>query len=124
MSGKKRVLVVDDSEFMRMMIKDVIKAIGYEVAGECDNGEDAVTEYEKLKPDLVTIDLVMPKASGIDGLKGIMAKDPKAKVIVVSAVDQRQSLMEAIKSGAKDFIVKPFDEERIESAIKKAVGDA
>ena len=118
----KNILIVDDAQFMRLMIRDIVSSIGYNVIAEADNGESGAQLYRELKPDLVTMDLVMPKASGIDGLKAIKAFDPKAKVIVVSAIDQRQSLMEAIQLGAVDFIVKPFEEERIINALQKALG--
>lgn len=118
----KRILIVDDASFMRLMIRDIVTSLGYEVCGEADNGADAVSKYKELKPDLVTMDLIMPKSSGLEGLKGIMESDNKANVIVVSAIDQRDSLMEAIKLGAKDFIIKPFEEERITSALKKVLG--
>lgn len=117
----KKILIVDDASFMRMMIRDIVVSLGHHVVDEAENGEDAIEKYKQHQPDLVTMDLVMPKASGIDGLKGIKALNPQAKVIVVSAVDQRESLMEAIRSGAIDFIVKPFDEERVINAIRKAL---
>lgn len=122
MSGKK-ILVVDDAPFMREMIKDIIKSLGHEIVGEATNGQEAIDKYQELKPDLVTMDLVMPEFSGIDGLKGIKANDPKAKVIMITAIDQRESLVEAIEIGAADFVVKPFDDERVISAVSKALGN-
>lgn len=118
---QKNILVVDDAPFMRMMIKDIVISLGCNVAGEGGNGEEAIEKYKELKPDLVTMDLVMPKVSGIEGIRGIMAINPNAKVIVVSAIDQRETLIEAIKLGAADFIVKPFEEERVANAIRKAL---
>lgn len=118
---KKKVLVVDDAQFMRMMIKDVLTSLGHEVVDEATNGNEAIEKYKQHKPDLVTLDLVMPVASGLDALKGIREFDANAKIIVVSAIDQRESLMEAIRLGALDFIVKPFEEERIQNAVTKAL---
>lgn len=117
----KKIMIVDDAQFMRLMIRDIVTSMGHEVVAEAENGEDAVAIYKELKPDLVTMDLVMPKMSGIEGLKAIKEFDGNAKVIVVSAIDQRESLMEAIRLGASDFIVKPFEEARVESAIQKAL---
>lgn len=118
---KKKILVVDDSEFMRMMIKDSLKSLGHDVVAEGSNGNEAIELYNKHKPDLVTMDLVMPEKTGLEALREIVKSDPSAKIIVVSAIDQRETLMEAIKGGACDFIVKPFDEDRIASAIQKAL---
>ena len=118
----KKVLVVDDAQFMRMMIKDVISSMSLDVIDEGKNGLEAIEKYQQHKPDLVTLDLVMPEVSGLEALKKIREIDPDASVIVISAIDQRESLMEAIRLGAKDFIVKPFEESRIESAVKKVLG--
>ncbi|HNY12271.1 MAG TPA: response regulator [Candidatus Wallbacteria bacterium] len=117
----KRILVVDDALIMRMMIKDILSVSGYEICGEAVDGFDAIEKYKQLKPDLVTMDIIMPKCSGIEALKEIIKADAKARIIVITAIDQREALMDAIKSGAKDFIVKPFDEERVISAISKAL---
>jgi len=117
----KRILVVDDALIMRMMIKDILSVSGYEICGEAVDGFDAIEKYKQLKPDLVTMDIIMPKCSGIEALKEIIKTDAKARIIVITAIDQREALMDAIKSGAKDFIVKPFDEERVISAISKAL---
>jgi two-component system chemotaxis response regulator CheY len=114
-----RLLVVDDAMIMRKMIKDVAVEAGWEVAGEAGNGADAVSLYEKLRPDLVTMDLVMPVMGGNEALRRIKAADPEAKVVVVTALDQKQTLMESIRDGAIDFIVKPFERERIISLLKK-----
>lgn len=117
----KKILIVDDSEFMRMKIKDIITALGFEVAGEAENGAQALEKFSTLKPDLVTMDLVMPECTGLEGLKLIREKDKNAKVIMVSAVDQKETLAEAIRLGALDFIVKPFEDEFISSTIKRAL---
>jgi two-component system, chemotaxis family, chemotaxis protein CheY len=114
-----RVLIVDDAAFMRHMIKGILTSIGCEVVGEACDGEEACTKYQELKPDMVTMDLIMPKKGGLDALKDIRAGDPNAKVVVISAIDQRQPLMEALKYGATDYVVKPFEKDRVEEAVKR-----
>lgn len=117
-----RILIVDDALIMRMMIKDILTVSGgYEICGEAVDGFDAIEKYKQLKPDLVTMDIIMPKCTGIEALKEIIKIDKTARIIVITAIDQREALMDAIKSGAKDFIVKPFDEERVISAVSKAL---
>lgn len=116
-----RVLIVDDAAFMRHMIKGILISIGCEVVGEAGDGEEACAKYKELKPDMVTMDLIMPKKGGLDALKDIRAGDPNAKVIVISAIDQRQPLMEALKFGASDYVVKPFEKDRVEEAIKRVI---
>lgn len=116
----KKILIVDDAPFMRVLIKDAVEAAGHQVVGEAENGDEAVAKYLSLRPDVVTMDLVMPKVSGLDGLKGILNHDPKAKVIVISALDQKEELKNAITAGAFDFIVKPFDQARVTNAIRRA----
>ncbi len=118
---KYKVLVCDDAEFMRTLIKDVLLKGGYEIAGEAENGLEAVEKYKALKPDLVTMDIVMPIKSGIDALKEIVAYDPKAKVVMCSALGQEILVMDAIEAGAKDFIVKPFTEENVLEVIGKVI---
>lgn len=117
-----RVLVVDDAAFMRMMIKDILTKNGIEVIGEAVNGSDALDKYRELKPDLVTMDITMPEIDGIQALKNIKAEFPDAKVLMCSAMGQQAMVIEAIQSGAKDFIVKPFQAERVMEAVKKAIG--
>ncbi|MBR5337156.1 MAG: response regulator [Lachnospiraceae bacterium] len=117
-----RILIVDDAAFMRMMIKDVISKNGFEVAGEAVNGMDAVDKYNELKPDLVLMDITMPEMDGIQALKKIKEGDGNAKVIMCSAMGQQAMVIEAIQSGAKDFIVKPFQPERILEAVQKVLG--
>ncbi|MGN0324692.1 MAG: response regulator [Lachnospiraceae bacterium] len=117
-----KVLVVDDAAFMRMMIKDILTKNGYEVAGEAENGAVAVSKYSELKPDLVLMDITMPEKDGIQALKDIKAADAGAKVIMCSAMGQQAMVIEAIQSGAKDFIVKPFQADRVIEAVKKVVG--
>ena len=117
-----KILVVDDAAFMRMMIKDILTKNGYEVAGEAENGAVAVSKYSELKPDLVLMDITMPEKDGIQALKDIKANDGGAKVIMCSAMGQQAMVIEAIQSGAKDFIVKPFQADRVIEAVKKGVG--
>jgi two-component system, chemotaxis family, chemotaxis protein CheY len=116
-----RVLVVDDAKFMRHMIKNILVQMGWEVVGEAADGEEAVSMFNDLKPDVVTLDIVMPKASGIDALKAIRTSDPNAKCVMISAIDQREPLMEALKLGAADYVVKPFEKERVEEAMQRVV---
>ena len=107
---------------MRMMIKDILTKNGYNVVGEAENGKVAVDKYTELKPDLVLMDITMPEMDGIESLKAIRAKDPNACVIMCSAMGQQAMVIEAIQSGAKDFIVKPFQAERVLEAVKKVIG--
>jgi two-component system chemotaxis response regulator CheY len=116
----KKLLIVDDAPFMRALIKDVVHAAGHEVVGEAEDGAEAVERFKALRPDVVTMDLVMPKVSGLEALKAILKEDPHARIIVISALDQKQELKAAIAAGAFDFIVKPFDAERVVSAISRA----
>ena len=118
----KNILICDDAAFMRMMIKDILTKNGYTVAGEAENGAKAVERYLELKPDLVMMDITMPEMDGIQALKKIKQADPSATVIMCSAMGQQAMVIEAIQSGAKDFIVKPFDKDRVLEAVKKAVG--
>ena len=118
----KNILICDDAAFMRMMIKDILTKNGYNVAGEAENGAKAVEKYAELKPDLVLMDITMPEMDGIQALKNIKAADPAALVIMCSAMGQQAMVIEAIQSGAKDFIVKPFQAERVLEAVKKVVG--
>ena len=116
-----RVLVVDDAAFMRMMVKDILTKNGYEVVGEAENGMKALEKYQELKPDLVTMDITMPEMDGIAAVKEIKAADPNAKVVMVSAMGQQAMVIEAIRSGAADFIVKPFQPDRVLEALGKAL---
>ena len=117
-----KVLIVDDAAFMRMMIKDILEKNGYDVVGEASNGLVAVDLYKKEKPDVVTMDIKMPDMDGIEAVKQIRTFDPNAKIIMCSAMGQQSMVMDAIKSGAKDFIVKPFQADRVLEAIKKVIG--
>ena len=113
-----RVLVVDDAAFMRMMVKDILSKNGYEVVGEAENGMKAVEQYQELKPDLTT----MPEMDGISAVKEIKKIDPNAKIVMCSAMGQQAMVIEAIQAGARDFIVKPFQADRVLEAVRKAVG--
>ncbi|MDQ0159083.1 response regulator [Alkalibacillus salilacus] len=117
----QQILVVDDAAFMRMMIKDILEKNGYEVVGEAENGEAAVEQYKELNPDLVTLDITMPEKDGIEALKEIMSQDSNAKIVMCSAMGQQAMVIDAIQSGAKDFIVKPFQADRVLEAIGKAL---
>ena len=118
----KNILIVDDAAFMRMMIKDILSKNGYTVAGEAENGVKAIDKYNELKPDLVLMDITMPDKDGIQALKDIKASDPNAKIIMCSAMGQQAMVIESIQAGAKDFIVKPFQPDRVLEAVKKVVG--
>ena len=118
----KNILICDDAAFMRMMIKDILTKNGYNVAGEAENGVKAVEKYNEVKPDLVLMDITMPEMDGIQALKNIKANDPAAVVVMCSAMGQQAMVIESIQAGAKDFIVKPFQADRVLEAVKKAVG--
>lgn len=118
----KQILIVDDAAFMRMMLKDILTKNGYEVVGEAENGNKAVEKYVELKPDLVTMDITMPEMDGIAALKAIKENDSAAKVVMCSAMGQQSMVIEAIQSGARDFIVKPFQPDRVVEAVKKVIG--
>lgn len=119
----KRILIVDDAAFMRMMLKDMLGKAGYEIAGEAEDGEIALQKYKELKPDLVTMDITMPNADGIAALKSIIAFDAAAKVIMCSAMGQQAMVIDSIQNGAKDFVIKPFQQDRVLEAVRKVVGD-
>lgn len=116
---RKRLLVVDDALLMRRLIREVATEAGWEVAGEAKNGAEAVELYRTLRPDLVTMDVVMPQMGGLDALRQIRADDPEAQVVMVTALDQKQTLLESIQNGAIDFIVKPFERERVINLLNK-----
>lgn len=116
----KTVLITDDTAFMRMTLKNVIQKNGFNVVGEAADGEEAVAKYVELRPDLVTMDITMPKMDGITAIKEIMKIDPNAKIIVCSAMGQKPMVIDALNAGAKDFLVKPFDAERVIEALNKA----
>ncbi len=116
-----RVLVVDDAAFMRKMVSDALTKGGHEIVGEGANGDEAVTLYQELKPELTTLDITMPEKDGLQALKDIISLDPNARIIMCSALGQESKVLEAVKAGAKDFVVKPFQPDRILDAAAKAV---
>ena len=117
-----KIMICDDAAFMRMMIKDILTKNGYEIAAEAENGAVAVEKYSEAKPDLVLMDITMPDMDGIQALKKIKELDPAANVIMCSAMGQQAMVIESIQAGAKDFIVKPFQADRVLEAVKKVVG--
>lgn len=118
----KRILIVDDAAFMRMMIREILSKNGYEVIGEAADGIQAVQKYKESKPDLVTMDITMPEMDGIQALREIRQFDSSATVIMCSAMGQQAMVIDAIQAGARDFIVKPFQADRVIEAIRKCVG--
>lgn len=119
MAKKAKVLVVDDAIFMRRMLGDILKQAGHDVVGEAANGKESLGQYKKTKPDIVTMDIIMPEMGGIEAVKEIVKGDKNAKILMVSAMGQQQLVVEAIQAGAKDFIVKPFEASRVLSAIDR-----
>lgn len=118
----KKILLVDDAAFMRMMLKNIVSTAGYEVVGEAENGKIAIDKYKELKPDLVILDITMPEMDGIQALKEIREIDPNAVCIMCSAMGQQAMVVEAVKCGAKDFIVKPFQADKVLQSIRKILG--
>ena len=116
-----RILVADDASFMRQMIREIVEDEGHEVVGEASDGAEAVEEFRRLHPDVVTMDIVMPKRSGIDAVKGILELDPTARVVMCSALGQETLVSEALLAGACDFIVKPFKPEGVLATIQKVL---
>ncbi len=118
----QRVLIVDDALFMRNLLRDIFLSAGWEIAGEAADGKEALQKYRELHPNLVTMDIVMPLRSGIEALQDITAEDPDAVVIMCSALGQESMVMEAIQNGAKDFIVKPFQQEQVLEVVRRVLG--
>ena len=118
----KRILIVDDAAFMRMMLREILTKGGYEIAGEAADGAQAVQKYKELLPDLVTMDITMPEMDGIQALREIRKFDEQAVVIMCSAMGQQAMVVDAIRAGARDFIVKPFQAERVVEAVRKCTG--
>ena len=116
------ILVVDDASFMRMMIKDILSKNGFTIVGEAENGLKAVDKYKELNPELVIMDITMPEMDGIEAVKEIKKINNNAKIVMCSAMGQQAMVIEAIQAGAKDFIVKPFQADRVVEAVKKALG--
>jgi two-component system chemotaxis response regulator CheY len=117
-----KVLFVDDSAFMRGILKGIILKEPFVLAGEAENGKQAVEQFQALKPDLVTMDIVMPEMDGIEAVKSIRASNPEARIIMVSAMGQQSMVIEAIQAGARDFIIKPFQPPRVHEALKRVMG--
>lgn len=116
-----RILVVDDAAYFRMKIKQMLETLGHEVVGEAVDGQKAVVVYTQVKPDLVTMDISMPDSNGIEGVKGILEKDPNAKIIMVSAMGQKTHVLEAMRCGAKHFILKPFERNVLAKVISQVL---
>jgi len=116
-----KVLIVDDAAFMRMMIKNILTEAGYEIVGEAENGAVAVAKHRELRPDLTTMDITMPEMDGLAALKEIRGADPSARVVMCSAMGQQSMVIESIQAGARDFIVKPFQPDRVLEAVQKAL---
>jgi two-component system chemotaxis response regulator CheY len=116
------VLICDDAIFMRTMIGDILKQAGFQVVGEAENGQQAVERYRELKPDFVTMDIVMPDMGGIDAVREIVKEDPGAKILMCSAMGQQALVIEAIQAGARDFVVKPFQPSRVLEAVQRVIG--
>ncbi|MDR1204488.1 MAG: response regulator [Peptococcaceae bacterium] len=117
----QKILIVDDAAFMRMMLKDILTKNGFEVVGEAENGLVGVEKFKELKPDLVTMDITMPEMDGITAVKNIKGIDGNARVVMCSAMGQQAMVIDAIQAGARDFIVKPFQADRVVEAIQKAL---
>lgn len=120
--GKARVLVVDDAVVMRMMIKDILSKNGFEIVGEAQNGAEAVEKYKDLRPDVVTMDMVMPGVDGIAAVKQIVSEDPAAKILMCTSLGQEALLNEAMQAGATSYITKPFQPSKILESIEKVLG--
>ncbi len=116
-----KILVADDASFMRQMIREIVESEGFEVCGEATDGIEAIDEFRRLQPDVVTMDIVMPRKSGIDAVRGIMKLDPSACVVMCSALGQETLVTEALEAGAKDFIVKPFKHDSVIETLKKVL---
>lgn len=121
-TSPKRLLVVDDALIMRAMIKDIARQAGWEIAGEATNGREGLDRYRELRPDLVTLDIVMPEMDGVEALRHLRQEQPPAEVVMVSAIDQKEKLSECIRLGARDFIVKPFDRDHLRSLFQRYLG--
>lgn len=120
----KRVLIIDDAEFMRLTIKEMLEKNGFEVIGEASNGKEGYDKYKKLHPDIVTMDITMPEMSGIDALKIIMEFDPKANIVMLSAMGQENLVREAVINGAKSFLVKPFKDEKVVKTLNQILANS
>jgi len=117
----KKVLIVDDTKFMRNILKNILVKKDIEIIGEAVNGKEAVEKYKEMKPDLVTMDIIMPEMNGIEAVKAIMGENPDAKILMCSAMGQQAMVIEAIQAGAKDFVIKPFQPARVLEAVDRTL---
>lgn len=123
---KKRILIIDDAVFMRSLIKDILTKAGYDICGEAANALEGVAQYKELRPDLVTLDIVMPKMEEVDGItavKEIVYADPQANIIIISALGEKRLIQEALSYGAKDYIVKPFTANKLLGVVNRLLGE-
>ncbi|ASV65852.1 response regulator [Cytobacillus sp. FSL W7-1323] len=116
-----KILVVDDAKFMRLTLTNILKKANHDIVGEAENGKQAIALYEELTPDLVTMDITMPEMSGLEAMRKIRAEYPTARIVMCSAMGQQKMVVEAIEAGAKDFIIKPFDEVRVIDAVSRVL---
>ncbi|MCM3123111.1 response regulator [Mesobacillus sp. MER 48] len=116
-----RILIVDDAKFMRITLTNILRKANHEIVGEAENGREAVILYRELKPDLVTMDITMPEMSGLDAVKEIKKDFKDAKIIMCSAMGQQKMVVDAIEAGAKDFIVKPFDDSQVVDSVSRVL---
>lgn len=121
---KKKIMVVDDTAFMRTVMRTIVEELGHEVVAEAENGAEAVSMYHFVRPDLITMDITMPEMDGVSALRKIKTMDADAKVVMCSAMGQRDMVLDAIRSGASDFVVKPIQKERVSEAIRKTFSHA
>lgn len=119
----KQVLIVDDALFMRNLLRDIFEAAEWQVVGEAENGLQAIEQFNALQPDLVTMDIVMPELNGLDAMQKILEEHPQAKIVMCSALGQESMVMEAIKGGAKDFIIKPFQDDQVLDVVERVCAD-
>lgn len=116
-----RILIVDDAKFMRVILRNILRQANHEIVGEAENGREAVALYQQLQPDLVTMDITMPEMNGLDAVREIKRNHPQAKIIMCSAMGQQKTIIEAIEAGARDFLVKPFDESSVVESVKSVL---
>lgn len=117
----KRILIIDDAMFMRKLIREALEPLGYEVVAEAGDGIAGLQAIEQCEPDLITLDIVMPRMDGLEVLRSLRRSSPHARVVMITAIDQRESMLEALKLGISDFIVKPFNSARVVAAVEKAL---
>jgi len=121
-SNGKKILIVEDSPLMRFQLTEILEEAGYEVVGEAEDGREGIEKYSELEPDLVTMDILMPGVDGLGALTAIKKRDPDAQVVMVTTVRNRDKVLEAVKKGAEDYVVKPFEEEKVLKKISKVLG--